>query len=385
VQGARRAGQYEVVDESAAAIERLGANAAPPGDQVLGSELRHEAAKRTDEPPAAAGAKHLGEPDAPVPPGETPDPGVREGAPGVAPGEGPARVAVAVQSENGVRAGLDRAVDAAGEVHAEKGEARIGDRVDETAHQRAPFGGELEVVAAKGDDADRRSQPGEPGDAVTVQTGAVDQPARLQRAAVGLDDELVPGGGDGSHPPAEKNVAAVALQLLGEGLGDAHEVDDSGLGHEEGVETTGVRLVVRDLPRRHATQAAKAVGAAAALELVETRHLGLLGRHDELAAQLEGEVALAAEVHQPAAPLDAQSSLARPRPVVEPGVEDATVVPGLVRGETGLGLDDGDAAAEAASEGPRRRQADDPGTHAEDVVADAQDSGSGGARGGAMG
>ena len=63
--------------------------------------------------------------------------------------------------------------------------------------------------------------------------------------------------------------AAAGLQLRGERAGDAGEVDDPGLRRVQPGDPGGVRLELADPVRADAPQAGHAVGAAAALELVE--------------------------------------------------------------------------------------------------------------------
>ncbi len=58
-------------------------------------------------------------------------------------------VGVATEGGDGVRPGVDHAVDASGEVDAEEGEPGVGHRVDEVADEVGGLGRELEVLAAE--------------------------------------------------------------------------------------------------------------------------------------------------------------------------------------------------------------------------------------------
>ena len=114
-------------------------------------------------------------------------------------------------------------------------------------------------------------------------------------------------------------------------------------------------LAVDQLETRHA------VSHAPLVELFEARQLTIAHRHDHLAAPVVRDaVRLAEGRHQPH-PLDAQARPGRAGTVVDACVDDAAVVPRLVRGDAGFLLEHGDAQARAAlRQGEGRRQADDP-------------------------
>ncbi len=82
-----------------------------------------------------------------------------------------------------------------------------------------------------------------------------------------------------------------------------------------------------------------AVGAAAALELLQAPELLALGRHDHLAARSCGDLVLRAVLVQLARTLHAQARLQRPRLVVDPRVDHPRVVAGLVCAQLGLALE----------------------------------------------
>ena len=106
----------------------------------------------------------------------------------------------------------------------------------------------------------------------------------------------------------------------------------------------------------------------AALQLGQGRQLALVGGDDDLAAALVGDAVLGAEaVHQLAA-LGAVPRLERAGLVVEPGVNDAAVVPGLVCGEFALGLEDDQPCGGVFAQGQGRPQADDAAADDGDVV-----------------
>src|SRR5690606_35383395 len=89
-------------------------------------------------------------------------------------------------------------------------------------------------------------------------------------------------------------------------------------------------------------------------------HLQVVGRDQELAAGLEGNVVLATELLRRLGPFPAQPGLQRSRLIVDAGMDDAAVVPGLVTPEAVLLLKEDDLGASVAgSQRQRRCQADD--------------------------
>ena len=117
----------------------------------------------------------------------------------------------------------------------------------------------------------------------------------------GLDDDAVGLWLDPHDPGSEVQRDTGVLQLVGIGIRDGLVVDDAGLRDPQRVDAGGVGFELRDALGRHPLQAGKAVRAASSLQLVETRDLLPVGRDDELAADLVGDVATVAELDQAAA------------------------------------------------------------------------------------
>jgi hypothetical protein len=136
----------------------------------------------------------------------------------------------------------------------------------------------------------------------------------------------------------------------------------------QSLDAAHVRLDVGDLGGGDAPQARDAVGGAAALELVELRPLGLRHRDDQLAVAARGQAALDAVVVELARALGAEPGLERAGRVVDAGVQDAGIVPGLVEALDGLALEHRDGAVGPARQQlARDREADDAGAHDHDV------------------
>ena len=90
--------------------------------------------------------------------------------------EGQPPVGLPAQREERVRADLERAVDAAGEVHAEERVARVGDRVDHAADELLLGRDDRHVLAAERHDPRRRRAADQPREPVGLQPAADDQP-----------------------------------------------------------------------------------------------------------------------------------------------------------------------------------------------------------------
>ena len=88
-------------------------------------------------------------------------------------------IAFALETEHGVRTGMDTAVDHASEVHSQKWKLRIRHGVDKVAHQVPALRFQLVVFAPERYYAGLWSRAGERGDTVTVQTSTInDAPSR---------------------------------------------------------------------------------------------------------------------------------------------------------------------------------------------------------------
>ena len=159
-----------------------------------------------------------------------------------------------------------------------------------------------------------------------------------------------------ADPGSGPDDGALREQLPREGLGDLPVVDDRGGGRVDRADGRGVRLDLAEVVPVEEPEALDAVGGAALEERLEPRQLGLRGGDDHLADRVDADPVLRAELlHQPGA-LDAEPRLVRAGLVVDPRVDDAAVVPGLVRGQPRLLLEDHQAKAGALREERARRR-----------------------------
>jgi hypothetical protein len=178
-------------------------------------------------------------------------------------------------------------------------------------------------------------------------------------AAPDLDPAAGPGqAGDlgRQHDPA-----AGRLDLGTQSARHRGEVGDRRPRGVEGGQPGGVRLDLAELVGTDATQPGYVVAARGLLEGVQPTQLGGVDRHHEFAALVVRDPVLQAVVAQQLAAPGAQLGLEAPGLVVDAGVHHPRVVPGLVRGQPVLLLEDHDAGARPPSrELPTDRQTHDP-------------------------
>ena len=120
--------------------------------QVGLGQVRQQALQGAQKGPFAERAVHFSQAGLPVPAGHGPKAGKAQGFPRVVPVEVGFAIALPGQSQDGVRTGLDQAVNRPGEMHAQKRQSRVGNRVDQGVHQPAPLGRQGIILAPKGND-----------------------------------------------------------------------------------------------------------------------------------------------------------------------------------------------------------------------------------------
>jgi len=91
-----------------------------------------------------------------------------------------------------------------------------------------------------------------------------------------------------------------------------------------------MRLVFSNLLRSEEFEAIEAVCGSTFQKQVQARNFLLLGRHDNLAAQLEGNAMLRTEFNHSSNSLHRKASFLRSGLVIKSAVQDPTVVPSLV-------------------------------------------------------
>ncbi len=131
-----------------------------------------------------------------------------------------------------------------------------------------------------------------------------------------------------------------------------------------------MRLDLPNLVRLDHPNALAAIGGGPTLKFGQPRQLRLVGRHDQLAAEAIRDCLLFAVSDQLGRAGDAKPGLERAGLVVDAGVDDAAVVPGLMLPDLCLLLEhDQSRAGPPAQNLARSGQPDDPRPDHHDVAA----------------
>jgi len=161
-------------------------------------------------------------------------------------------VALSREREHGVGSGVDSSADPSREVHAEKGEARLGKRIDQVTHEVLALGAQSVVLTPERHDPAWGPGTGHAGDPVGVEPGAVhDDPRGVlsdrshDPPCVGFPHEVADFG-------ACRDLTATAADFTLERGTDATEVDDPLLGHDDRRDTADVWLDLGSLLRGQA-------------------------------------------------------------------------------------------------------------------------------------
>jgi len=333
-------GDPEVVDEGAVALDRLCPNARGVADDVAGADLWHVLLGVAHVGPLGHRAADLGDSGAPVLACEAPAAGPAGDVGEVSHRDVAAPIALSPGGQHRVRSDVDDPGDAAGEVNAQEGVARVRHRVDQASYEILLVRLHQHVLTAERND----SWPGLPvsdrGQAVGVQPGAEHQPVHPMLGDTGRDHDLPTAPGQPRDLGRETDLPAGGLDLGGERIRHRDEVRDGGLRRVQRRETSGVRLDLDDLLRPDPTQSRDAVLGACLLQGSQPSELVGLHRHHELAHLVVGDLVLGAVVAEQLPAAGAQHRLETARLVVDARVHHARVVAGLVGCEAVLLLED---------------------------------------------
>ena len=305
----------EIVFEFAGGIHGLGTHACGRAHEVVGFDVRHQPLQRPRERCLAQRAPHFARSCAPVATGESPQAAIGDVLSQLCPADVAPAVALAGQREHGVGAGVDRAVDHAGQVHTEKREAGVGHRVNEVVDEVRPFGHQLVVLATERDDPVTVRRARQFGHLVASQASTVDQPRRFQIARRGGDAHAIGGLADLDHPRRGPQFGSGGFDLGNEDAAHGPVVRDAGAGNVQRLDAGAVRLELGQ-PLGVDDLGIDAVAPSALCERRQPLLLWPVDRNDYFAAHLVCNVVPAAELDHGAAPGDRQCGLGRPRPVV---------------------------------------------------------------------
>ncbi len=128
---------------------------------------------------------------------------------------------------------------------------------------------------------------------------------------------------DGGDLASQRELDALAAQLSLDGPGHRGEVHDARGRRMQRRQTSALRLDLGDLGRAHPAQPGNAVRAGAGFEVRQSRQLILPHRYDQLAAALDGDRMLVAELIDEPGALDAELGFERAGRVVHACVDHA--------------------------------------------------------------
>lgn len=219
-----------------------------------------------------------------------------------------------------------------------------------------PAGGS---IRRETDDLVLDPDPGHCRQAVGLQTGADHQFLRLPGAVMGADTDVVEAFLDGGHGAVETDFPAAGTDHPGHGLADFAIVDDAGGVEKQPAQADDIRLALAQFIGIEAFDL-HAIELGAGVQRLHALHLQWRGGHQQLAADLELDPVLGAELLGGLGAALAQVGLEAARCVVDAGMDHAAVVPGLVFGQGAFFFqDDQGGAGLALEQFHRGGQADD--------------------------
>src|ERR1700679_3600933 len=138
------------------------------------------------------------------------------------------------------------AADHAGQMHTEKWQLGVRNRIDQMPYDFGLLVGKPEVLAAERSDAKLDVQPRRSSQPIRLQAGAGDELVRTDRLASGQDDlDLVGSLYDTMYGGAQAELAALLAHLLCQRSRDQSIVHDAGTGYQEAREPGDARFDYR--------------------------------------------------------------------------------------------------------------------------------------------
>jgi len=155
---------------------------------------------------------------------------------------------------------------------------------------------------------------------------------------VGLHHDSLVGGSDLKHLSAEHQTAP---KLLSQHPTHGTVVHDPGSRNVKGLQAAGVRLDVQEFLSTDES-ALHSVGTTALVKLVEPTDLTGISRHNNLATQFVGYVVLLTELQESFPSSPTVERLGRTGLVIDTGMNNPRVPPGLMKSQPLLFLQDRD-------------------------------------------
>ena len=322
--------QVEILNERAVAGHGLGSDAGTAGHKVLGADFGDKFLEGLGEKGFAEGAAAFVQSHRGVAAEEIPEARKGENFCGFERMDVGFAVAFAGERKDGVWPGLDAAVDESGEVDSKEGEGGVGDGVDEVADEMPCFGGEFEILATEGNDANVVFRAGERGDAVAEKPGAIDEVGSLEFPGGGFENPAAEVVVDGYNAGTGLENSAEALDLANEHVADGLVIDDTFLWNVQGGEASGVGFDLAESCGIQPLETFEAVLGSARFEFTEADDFGFVRGDNELSADFMGDSVFTAELGHEPNPAHGEAGFQGAGFVVEPAMEHAAVVRALV-------------------------------------------------------
>src|SRR6185295_1917388 len=258
--------EHEVADQPAVGAHRLRPHPRAGGDQVSCADLGHQTLKPAGEPLSPERQRQFARNESWVPGQESPEPKVPYHLRRIAQADISAPVSLSRERDHGIGARVHHAAYMACQVQAEKRKPRIGNGIDQVAHQVTTVRTQGVVLTPEWDDSKVEASSRHPRDSISLQTSTIYQDLRRELALGGgempscaLPAEPVQLGAGEQLPPQDPDFAH-------QGVADSGVVYDAFLGHPQRGNSSGMRLVVRDLGPVEPSQSLETVPCPALLQ-----------------------------------------------------------------------------------------------------------------------
>lgn len=258
----------EIIDKLSGGVQGLSADAGSTGEEVFDRDFGHQLLEGLEEGLLAEGAMHFADARFPELEGHLPEGRVGEGLEEVTGVDLSPGIAMATEGENGVGSGFDAAGDHAGKMDAEEREGGVWDGVNEIPAEGPSLGSESVVFAAERDDLKIGLEAAHSGDAIGLESAAVDESLGGEVALGGVEDDGVGFLRDFEDFGGGKDLASMLSDGVSVGVGDSFVVDDAGFSDVHAGDSCDVGFILADFIDGQSAEVGQTVGGASALEFV---------------------------------------------------------------------------------------------------------------------
>ena len=228
---------------------------------------------------------------------------------------------------------------------------------------------EFVIFTAEWDDAEIEIGSSKTADHVAMKSGAVDDMSPRELAGRGFDNRIVSTHGNAYDARSEFQFASRGDDEFRILCGDHRIVRNAGAGNVQAANAAGVGLKFAYLVRADQTKPGDAIGNSPGMEFVERGQFIFVGGDDDFPADVDGQRVLAAESDHFGSTCDAHLCLVGAGLIVQAGVYDSAVAPGLMRGDARFFFEHDQAdSGMTARKFERRSESDDSCTDDDYVV-----------------